>query len=352
MESSIEIRPYRPGDERGINELFNKVFNKSRTIEEWRHKFGANPFAKDLSNWITVAETGDRIVGHYASIPMEVKYKGILIVAGQPVDTMIDPLARKNIGLLLGLVRKHLENNMGIACFNFGFPNEEAYQMGKMFLGYKELGEMVHLFKRLSLRIAVRRRLPFCPSWIVGLFHRLSRFFYGPLLSTMKSSGCLIEEVDMFDERADRLWEEFKDISPVMVVRRMAYLNWRYRGRGYTIFVARDEVSIKGYIVLKVENGEGTKVGYIVDLFSKDDVSVPLLVNALHFFVKQDVDYVLCGIIVGDPMEGYLRRVGFKRHKGFDPLHIVCGPLSPDIDVAFLMESKNWRLTYGDTDGF
>lgn len=353
VEDSIKIRSYREGDEDGITDLFNKVFNKYRAIEEWKWKFNDSPPFKNPAEWITVAERGGQIVGHYASLPVEMKYKDAVVLASQPVDTMIDPSARGET--LLKLFRAHNQNKKGRDAFAFGFPNEMAYEVGKWVLGYQDLGELNQFFKRLSLRGAIRRRFPHCPAQFVEVIHWLSRTFYTIVLSllSIKPGGrYTIEQTDTFDDRVNQLWDVVKNRFGIAMVRKSAYLNWRYKNGGYTILLVREGEEIKGYVVLKISNQGEIRVGYIIDVLSVKDATLSLLIVASRFFLEKDVDYALCGLMTGDLFEEDLKKVGFRRDEGFKPLSVVCVPLSSEIDKDYLMRHENWHLTYGDTDGF
>jgi hypothetical protein len=352
-EKPITIRPYKPGDEEAINNLFNRVFHKSRTLQEWIWKFRDNPASKDPSEWIVVAERDGRVIGHYTSLAMEMKYGNRVITAGQPVDTIIDPSAKAGIKLIGKLYDLHVKHNNGIALFGFGFPNEAAYMVGKRFLGYKDLGEMIQLFKRLSMRTAFKRRFKRCPAWIISLFHNLSKVFYWFIITVKSTDKCVVvKTVDAFDERINGFWNMVKNRYEITAVRNLPYLNWRYKNGRYKIFIGEENEEFVGYAVTKVEDCGDARVGYIMDILSRDDKIYPLLSGCLKFFIEQGVDYILCGLLRGDPLDMQLKRIGFKEHKEIKPIHVVVTPLTSEVDMEYLLNQKNWHLTYGDTDGF
>ncbi|HZX48059.1 MAG TPA: GNAT family N-acetyltransferase [Nitrospirota bacterium] len=352
--NSIKVRQYRSGDEKGINELFGRLFHKSRTPGEWEWKFRNNPHSRKPADWITVAERDDCIVGHYASLPVEMKYKDSVVLASQPVDTMIDLSAKG--ATLLKLVKMHQQNKRDADAFTFGFPNEMAYEVGKLVLGYQDLGEMVQYFKRLSLRSAIKRRFPYCPYLLTTIIHRVSQALYGMALSLSAiksgvSRTLIIEEGDTFDSKVNRLWEAVRNRFGIAVIRRDAYLNWRYKKRGYIILLCKEGEDLSGYAVLKITGQPGTRVGYIMDLLSKEEVTAPLLIRVLRIFVERDVDFALCGLMKGDSMERDIGKVGYRRHNEFKHIPVVCVPLSTDIEKDYLMRPENWHFTYGDIDG-
>lgn len=352
-DTPITIRPYKQGDEEVINRLFNGIFHKSRTLEEWNWKFRNNPASKDPAEWIVVAERDGRMIGHYTSLATEMKYGNSVVKAGQPVDTIIDPSAKAGIKLIGKLYDLHVKHNNGIALFGFGFPNEAAYMVGKRFLGYKDLGEMVQLFKRLSLKIACKRRFKWCPDWIINLLHNFSKAFYRFAISMRgRDKFLVVRQVGVFDERIDEFWNMVKDRYGIMAIRSLSYLNWRYKDRRYTILIGEENKEIVGYVVTKVEDSGDARVGYIIDILSRDDKTASIMAGVLKSFIEQDVDYVLCGLLRLDPLCEHLKRMGFKEHKEIRPIHIVVTPLTNTVDVGYLLNQENWHLTYGDTDGF
>ncbi|MDN3512816.1 MAG: GNAT family N-acetyltransferase [Candidatus Brocadia sp.] len=352
MEKLIKIRPYKAGDEKELNDLFNKIFHKSRPLEKWKWMYCENPASKNIAEWVTVAEKDGKIVGHYASWAVDFKVGDRVVTAGEPIDTMIDPENKGGIELLINLIKEHAKNNHGIAAFTFGFPNKEIYEIGKRLLGYEDLGVMIQYFKRLSIREAVKSRFPGCPSFILQLAHKACRIFYSLTLSLQKmkgDNGRSIKRVHHFDERVDKLWELIRSRYGIMAVRNQRYLNWRYGKGPFTIFIAERMGTLEGYVVLKLE-GDAVKSGLIMDCFALDEAIPALLQAALRFFIDHGADYVLCGIIREDPFMAHLKRSGFREHKGFPPIPIVYGPLSSEIDLNFLKNPANWHFAYGDKE--
>lgn len=352
-DKPITIRPYTRGDEEDINRFFNRIFHKSRTLDEWDWKFRDNPACKDPAEWIVLAERDGKMIAHYSSLATKMKYRNTVVEAGQPVDLMTDPSARLGVRLFKDMYESNVKYNGGIAMFGFGFPNEAAYMVGKRFLGYKDLGEMVPLFKRLSLKSACKRRFKWCPGWIINLFHHLSKVFYRFVIFIKRSDKCtVVRTVDAFDERINRFWNNVKDRYEIITVRNLPYLNWRYKNRQYKIIIGEENKEVVGYVVTKIEDCGDAKVGYIVDILSHDDKTSSIMAGVLKSFIEQDVDYVLCGLLSKDPLCSQFKRLGFKEHKEIKPIHVTVTTLTNEIDLEYLLNQKNWHLTYGDTDGF
>jgi len=353
VDTTITIRPYKQGDEEAINKLFNNIFHTSRTLEEWNWKFRDNPATKDPAVWIGIAERDGKMIGHYSSLAMKMKYRNSVAGAAQPVDLMTDPSVRLGVKLFRDMHKSCVKYSNGIALFGFGFPNDTSYTVGKKFLGYKDLGEMVQLFKRLSLRVSFKRRFPWCHGRIINLFHNFSKVFYRFVIFIRGGDkDILIKTIDAFDERINMFWNSVKDRYEIMSVRDLPYLNWRYKNGRYNILIGEENKELVGYAVTKVEDCGDARVGYILDIFSNDDKIATILAGILKSFIEQDVDYVLCGLLSKDPLCSQFKRIGFKEHREIKPIHVVVTNLTSEIDLEYLLNQKNWHLTYGDTDGF
>jgi len=79
-----EIRLYAPGDEVAINDGFNRVFSKDRSLEEWSWKYraGSPPLP------IVAAWEGHALVAHNGGIAADFQVDGRQIRALQGADTL------------------------------------------------------------------------------------------------------------------------------------------------------------------------------------------------------------------------------------------------------------------------
>lgn len=199
------VRPYQPGDEVRILDLFRRVFNVERSLDHWRWKFLDNPAGR---HWIRLAETPSReLVGHYAVLPVRMAWGEETAVFIQVVDVMVDPSFRRGLrrpGLFSVLANRSIADfgGPGKASVGYGFPTPEALRIGGRVAGYTPLHPVVRLVR--DLRQGERRR----PAW--------------------SDRGVRIEEVDRYGEAIDRLWERMRSELGVAAVRDTRYLNWRY----------------------------------------------------------------------------------------------------------------------------
>src|SRR5262245_42298451 len=135
MEPKIAVRFYRDGDAQALNDLFNRVFARARTLEHWRWKYLDAPAAH--AETIAIAEVDGSIVGAYGGILVRFKVADSVLLAALAVDLGILP-GRRLGWTQMALFRAYNERiralPVGLA---FGFPNEVAYQVGKRLLGHK-----------------------------------------------------------------------------------------------------------------------------------------------------------------------------------------------------------------------
>lgn len=359
MEEYI-IRKYKDGDEKEINDLFNEIFHETRSLKEWSWKFQNGPLGH--VNISFVAESKGKIVGQYANLPLRFKYKEKILRVAFPVDNFVRPEFR---GGMKGILKEMFEYQNQFAPENkivsgFGFPNKEAYIIGKRILKYRDVGKIQVLFRRCNWFLAVKNKFPWFPPPILKLIQSFSSMGF-KLLIWMKDrenlKGIEIRAIDSFDERFDLFWDKAKEQYGIIGVRDQRYLNWRYNrpGSKYQIYIAETENEVVGYIVTGVKRNGGMTIGYIIDLLvmNTSGVIATLIREALYGLISQKVDFVLCWVLPNTEAYGTLRKFEFIEREDFPSVNIVYYIFnSEEIDEAFLKEVKNWYLTMGDSDTF
>lgn len=346
----IIVRKYRTGDEEEINRAYAENF-ESRSLDEWRWKFQGNPEGFSL---ITVAEADGKIVGQYANLVVRLQVGERIVLAFQGIDNFVQKDHRRLGSVQLSLLNAQppLMKEAG-AALAFGFPNEDAYLMGKYFLGYQDLFPLPIHFRRLTWRLAVQRRVPCLPAWILGCVTWVTAVVTRCALRRHRNPRIRVREVTGFDRRVDALWESARVSYPILTVRTQPYLTWRYIARPrnrYTILVAERDGALVGYVVLKRE--AGGDYAQIVDILSEPDefVDRALVSAALRWCLDQGFAVVLCGMLEEDRVHRSLVRCGFLRHRGFPPLRMSFGVFSADLDPAVVRDPRRWHLTLGDSD--
>ena len=83
----MEYREYRLGDEQQLNDLYNEVFSRRRTIEQWKWMYRDAPAGPAK---IVVIDDEGEIIAHEAMIPLHFHVLGEEVLGGKLEDAYID----------------------------------------------------------------------------------------------------------------------------------------------------------------------------------------------------------------------------------------------------------------------
>lgn len=353
MKTDYIVREYREGDDVQINDLFNSVFAEKRTLKDWEWKFKLNPVS-DL-NLVTVAEAEGRIVGNYASIPMAFHYAGERILVGQPVDTFVHPDYR-GTKILLDMFKRHEEIYIMRGYIGgFGFPNRQAYVVGKRVLKYSDLFRLTTLCCRLNLRQSVKYRFKGLPSSIEKVIQKTSAKYYSMSFARGVKGLNVIEEYT-FDERVQRLWERVSRSFPIMNIRDLPYLKWRYQSvpsQEYHSIAIGNDKEINGYLVYKLREGGESREGIIVDcLWDDESVLKPLVLAVLQRLTEVAADSALWRLRKGTVLHECVSQCGFQESGNAEDIPVVYYLVTKHPELEKAVKDPNlWYFTHGDSDG-
>src|SRR6266446_4774046 len=119
----VDVRPYAPGDEAAILDLFARSFHAPRSLEHWLWKYASDPWG-----WLHISEAWEdaRLVAHYAGYPVPFVDGTEQLTAHQIGDTMTDPSIRhigRGPSSILGRTALHFYEHFcqGRVAFNYGF---------------------------------------------------------------------------------------------------------------------------------------------------------------------------------------------------------------------------------------
>ncbi|HRD65338.1 MAG TPA: GNAT family N-acetyltransferase [Candidatus Competibacter sp.] len=191
------IRDYRPGDEQAIVGLFDQVFGKRLTENQWRWKYVADGSIPPLR---LAFDASGRLAGHAGAIPLRGWRRGRPLPFFQICDVMVHPDARGGLGdrnLFARLVRGLLG---GVAerwpdAFAYGFPGQRPYRLGERTRVYGEVER-------------------------ARVVHRPARRNLLPLLG--------VRALDWNDARLNGLWMRLAPGFRLALIRDGDYLRWRY----------------------------------------------------------------------------------------------------------------------------
>lgn len=199
-----EVRLYRPGDEVAINDAFNRIFGKQRSIEEWAWKYRC----VEQPCPIVAAWDGDRLAAHNGGIAARYQVDGHRILALQGADTFSLAVAERQPewrGAWQGVMDYFAE----IAADRFG---------AGLLYGFTGGGAISHMVARARWDSVSPRRIP--------LFTRHRR----PAGRSAASKLFSARLIDCEEAALDRLWKRAGHRYPVSIVRDAEHLRRRFGG--------------------------------------------------------------------------------------------------------------------------
>ena len=199
-----EVRLYRPDDEIAINDAFNRVFGKQRSVEEWAWKYRAEePPCPIVAAW-----DGDRLAAHNGGIAADYQVDGRRIVALQGADTFSLAVAERQPGWR-GAWQQTMDHFAEIAASQF-----EA----SLLFGYTGGRAISHMVARARWDSVSPRRIP--------LLVRRRR----PPTRSMASRLFRARLIDGQEPALDLLWERVQNRYPVSVIRNANHVRRRLSG--------------------------------------------------------------------------------------------------------------------------
>lgn len=326
MKESWVCRDYESGDEHKILGLFAQVIQREMSLDFWRWRFLEGPFGKGI---IKLLFDGDKLIGHYAVIPMDVQVQDKLLKAVLSVTTMTHPdYSGQGIFTFLAEETYKFCQERGFK-FVFGFPNRNSYPGFVRKLKWQDLGKMTLLEKRLQ---PMTERRP-----------ARTRFS--------------VKETKRFESTLNLLWDKVKRDYMVIVPRTEQFLNWRFvqsPDTKYTKYIALDKYdTISGYIVLKIYAQEDMMRGHIVDMLSITEEKVVdlLLEYSYDYFFEKGIRDIFCWMPRDSFYEDILKEEGFVR-KETDTYFGVRVFNENNLSVKGVEQLSNWFITMGDSDVF
>jgi GNAT superfamily N-acetyltransferase len=325
-------------------------------VEYWHWQYREPPagFARTR-----VAVAGDRIVGHYAVIPVAMQVQGKPVCGTLSLDTMTHPDYQRQ-GILTTLAGEvYQELGRDDLPLTYGFPNENSVGALTKVLGWDYLCALPVYVKPLRPDAIAEAVLP--SRTVAAVAKPLARL--GTALVSRPSprapeAAAHIRRLEQFDTRADGLWQTAYDPSTNALTRSARFLNWRYPRnplRAYHILAYEEEGQLIAYAVLRCMNQFGLRGGMITDLVGRpgrQDALQGLLAAAEVYFQDQGMDLIAC-LMHGDrDTVRVLKRAGFLTapRRTFKQWHFCVRLNNESVDRKAAVDPNRWYVTFGDTD--
>jgi predicted N-acetyltransferase YhbS len=355
-QAGWHARLYRPGDEKGIVALYERVFGHVRSPEWWRWKIKGRPAPLELT-WVAVSDEDNSIVGHYPGIPISIKLSGKIRPAIVTLDVMTAPeFRRQGILLRLGEEANRHWRASGYAVV-VGLPNEQWGSRTKI-IGWQALFSLewlrfpLHL-GRLASRSGKVPKLLQVPAYLAG--EAGARLWVRPRVGRLaRQAGVSIEEASAAGEKFDRLWASLEGNYANCVVRDSSYVQWRFLNAlpvPYKVLLARREGEPVGYIAYRAWAPRGGHNAYIADLFTapeEREATKALLGGALQDLWRAQAGVVMVTAVPGSCLHRLLREAGGRPSSAAFQYDLI--PLDSSLDIKELANPALWLSSGSDTD--
>ena len=299
---------------------------------------------------VATDEDSGEIVGEITQMPMKFRYFGKEIVASCLVNSLIKKEYRK-ISLFYQLQVESFDSYKDNA-FAFAVPNPFSYPLFSRLFFCKTVAQLPLLLLPVHPKALVQAKISQGFAKIIpnisykGVPCHISQKIAVSLLSA--------DEITVFDA----FWEKVKDKYPIMGVRTSDYMTWRYIDiptRDYSIFVAKNGADIEGYCIVRRDELQGIRTGFLMDFLvlpGHKEAAMALLRHSIAYLNENGVDLIGTLMLPHCEEYRYLKRYGFlncpeKFLPQPFPLIIKRNEISED---GRLDEDGNWYLTMGDYD--
>jgi len=349
--ADYELREVRDGDADNLSALASVVWQEEVPPAYWGWKYRDNPWGTGYSY---VAEANGTIVGFVGGMVWQLRVTGRHLTGVQTTDMMLHPDWRKR-GVFFPLNRLHLDEIRERADYHCGWTNPMSVRIYRRFFRYDGFSP-TKIQKPTALR-AVLFTLAKDPRGAAAGALRKVCSRRVPRRAAGGSGDTAVREVASFDARTDDLWGRLQDRYRVATPRTSRYLNWRYVANprtDYTIFAAGSESVLNGFVVLKCEQKDGVRRGFIVDALMPpdNDAAADGLLRAARRFFRKQKTVVVNGWMCGrHALAARLAAQGFRARTA-DTVVLLAKVFADGVPEDFLSDGENWYYTMGDCDAF
>lgn len=337
MSKDYTVRPYKPGDEEGIVQLLDLVFNgwprldlSYSPIEFWRWKYKDNPLKR---NNIVVCTSEDKIIGCAHAIPLRMKVGKNVVLGVTGLDYAVHPKFRRR-GIATELRKLHDSNDiragMKVKYAITGNPilienfSKIIPRFPSLLVNLVRIRDIDKQLQAMKMDRAWIKKIGFHTAKLITDLRKVS--------PTSPDHDLHILETRHFDDRIDEFWNSISGRYNFILERRQDYLNWRYcdpRAGDFIVKQAEEDGKIVGYVAMRINRYLSEyPVGFIVDLLAlpdRLDVVDALSADAIQYFDGNDVNIVNYQITENHQYRRVLERNGFidSRIK----IHLFCNPI-------------------------
>ncbi len=342
---AVDVSLLRDEDAPAIAAHYREVFGDGLAEGRCRRfdwQYRENPHQQG-SPEIWVARQHGNVLGQYASMPVRLAWGGREVRSSWGMDVFLREEAR-GLGLgarLFTAWSDHVEVALGLGL------TPSSYGLFQK-LRYQDVGPVPFFVKVLDPFAVARRRLGALLALPGGLALSVGLALRGNRLRP--AADVTVTAAGTPGPEWDALWEARRGDYAMCVRRDAAYLDWKYRRAPhvrYDLQEARRGGVLVGFAVTRVGEHQGTRLGWLIDLFAGADTGVidALLAHTLAQFRAAQVVRAQA-FAMYQPVQGALRRAGFLAQPS--PMQFCVRARVPS-DAVFADRGR-WQVMFGDSD--
>lgn len=333
MSKQINIRTYEYGDAEKIYTLIDEYTPYQRDEEYWVWINRLLPIEPSI---IIVAEYNNKVIGHYATLPLHMVYRDYKFRVGLGVHAIIHPEYRNEVSIFQLTRKAYKVCQKKNIDFIFGFPNKN-YQLIQEKI---EKWEKVKLFQTYCCEVNNIN-----PSNNENIEYQLIDWKQDELHSVIYMVSDLIER-------------GYKSSDYLHVEKDLHYFLNRYLLHPQSLYQfcwLKKKSNIEGWLVFKKFHGdEGIVKGHLVDFIASSAVDYSEVLHVVNrfFFENSKVDVISLWPI-NEEFREELETAGFQQD-GFET-YLGVKFLDNSIDQNVrkqILNFENWDLRMGDSDAF
>jgi len=316
--------------------------------------------------YVLLLKDGDQVVAMEGSLPRAFLISGERQVASIGCDFAVHPEYRgRQLSMRLAL-RTMAEHRMSVGWYNTSswastnrWEKKTAPTLRRVTrLNPPVSGKMraVALVKPIDWPYVLQRatgiQLPASiTAWVAAGANRTR----GTRAKPVAMSGMDVFNLETFDSGIDDLWQRCSREHQVIGVRDSDYVSWRFTSRPDTSYIclaaARGSL-IVGYLVYRIVERDGGRIGYIVDFLTEGEPNLAfasLVARAEEWMVRDGVQSIVCPI-AKTAFRKVLHQVGFYPAILGVRSHLSAEVNVPDDHTKVYADLPKWFVTIADGD--
>lgn len=310
-----------------------------------------------LPGYIYLEKYENEVIGLLTITPKLIVVFGEILRAVEVGEALTHPDHRRR-GFFVKAVKNitdyTLSQNISLL---YGTPNRFSLAGSKK-AGYADY-PYSHIVQLTKYLVGFKQLIAFCKPQIGGRRQALLKFseslkkqVFRPASSLYKSDlQIATENFEDLDDNLDGFWGQSRKNIGFFTLRDKSYLNWRFSlsPDKYKLFTAKRKHQVVGYIVTKITDNHGTKVGTICDYVAMNDspnVFLNLLKHSQEYFKNEGVQFTRIWCFKHSPYFVPLASYGYST----DYERPVAIYTQSEAGKKILVNNAEWHFTIADCD--